>query len=416
MDQLRKFSLGIGDRFAQQGVFQLEALLEASKLGVHISPVWNRSNREHQVLETNPLAVRQEADHAVKTLDWSDSYFVDADKITIDTVDKYISHANYFSVDVSGEIDRSADDKEINRLVEVCNDALGVATVDGVDDHEITTYELTAMAQKFCRAALAVKQVYDRILAERKVKDFAIEVSMDEAQVNQTPFEIYYMLLFLSKYQVPVDVIGPKFKGAFKKGVDYEDDVEAFANEFEHFILVIKHLIKNTNLPEQLKLVVHSGSDKFSIYPVMHELMIKHQVGIHLKTSGTTWLEELIGLAEAGGSYLEIAKSIYCVALNRYDITIQKYGNMLKIDLLKLPSAQDVMSWTSEQYCRALTHNQNDEAYNPHMRQLLHTAYKIAHEKGDAYLQAIAENKQLVGTKVKENLLNRHIKPLFLGQ
>ena len=112
---------------------------------------------------------------------------------------------------------------------------------------------------------------------------------------------------------------------------------------------------------------------------------------------------------------MDIAKSIYCVALNRYDITIQKYGNMLKIDLLKLPSAQDVMSWTSEQYCRALTHNQNDEAYNPHMRQLLHTAYKIAHEKGDVYLQAIAKNNELVGKKVKDNLLDRHIKPLFLG-
>ena len=217
MDQLRKFSLGIGDRFAQQGVFQLEALVEASKLGVEISPVWNRSNREHQVLETSPLAVRQEADHAVNTLDWSESYFVDADKITIDTVDKYIAHANYFSIDVSGEIDRSADDKEIYRLVELCSDSLGVVAIDGVDKHEITPHELTAMAQKFCRAALAVKQVYDHILTERKIKDFAIEVSMDEAQVNQTPFEIYYMLLFLSKYQVPVDVIGPKFKGAFKK-------------------------------------------------------------------------------------------------------------------------------------------------------------------------------------------------------
>ena len=60
-----------------------------------------------------------------------------------------------------------------------------------------------------------------------------------------------------------------------------------------------------------MKLSVHSGSDKFSIYAAIHEAMKKFDAGVHLKTAGTTWLEELIGLAEAGGSGLEMAKEVY---------------------------------------------------------------------------------------------------------
>ncbi len=81
--------------------------------------------------------------------------------------------------------------------------------------------------------------------------------------------------------------------------------------EFEEDLAAIAFAVKRYGLPENLKLSVHSGSDKFSIYKAIHDAVMKFDAGVHLKTAGTTWLEELIGLAEAGGSGLEIAKEVY---------------------------------------------------------------------------------------------------------
>ena len=80
---LEKYSFGIGDRFTRQGGAQLEALIKAKNLGVNIVPVWNKSYREHAIINTKPDTVRNEEDTAVKTLNWLDSYYVDADHITL---------------------------------------------------------------------------------------------------------------------------------------------------------------------------------------------------------------------------------------------------------------------------------------------------------------------------------------------
>ncbi|MFA6702764.1 MAG: tagaturonate epimerase family protein, partial [Dysgonamonadaceae bacterium] len=100
---------------------------------------------------------------------------------------------------------------------------------------------------------------------------------------------------------VQVQTIAPKFTGRFNKGVDYVGDLDQFAKEFEEDVLVIDFGVKEFGLPQELKLSVHSGSDKFSIYPIMAKVIKKHDKGLHLKTAGTTWLEEVIGLSMSGG-------------------------------------------------------------------------------------------------------------------
>ena len=77
-------------------------------------------------------------------------------------------------------------------------------------------------------------------------------------------------------------------------------DVDQFAKEFEQDVLVIDYAVKEFGLPEDLKLSVHSGSDKFTIYPVLAEIIAKYDKGIHVKTAGTTWLEEVIGPGHFG--------------------------------------------------------------------------------------------------------------------
>ena len=73
-----------------------------------------------------------------------------------------------------------------------------------------------------------------------------------------------------------------------------------FEKEFNDDLAVIAFAVKRYGLPENLKLSVHSGSDKFSIYGAIRRALKRHNAGLHIKTAGTTWLEELIGLAEVG--------------------------------------------------------------------------------------------------------------------
>jgi hypothetical protein len=211
-----------------------------------------------------------------------------------------------------------------------------------------------------------------------------------------------------------VQTIAPKFTGRFNKGVDYVGDVEQFEKEFNHDLCVIKFAIQKYGLPDNLKLSVHSGSDKFSIYPAIRRAVKKHGAGLHLKTAGTTWLEEVIGLADAGGEGLVLAKDIYAGALEHIDELCAPYATVIDIDRSKLPTSAVVAKWTSEQYVSALQHEQSCKEFNPHLRQLLHVGFKIAAKKGELYLGLIRSNQAIVGKKVTGNLFDRHIKPIFL--
>ena len=90
--------------------------------------------------------------------------------------------------------------------------------------------------------------------------------------------------------------------------------------------------------PPGLKLSVHSGSDKFSLYPRMRAALKASDAGVHLKTAGTTWLEELIGLAGAGGEGLSIARDVYRLALDRHDEMCGPYASVISIRRERLPA------------------------------------------------------------------------------
>lgn len=100
--KLGKYSIGVGDRFAHQGKAQLKAIMRANeKGGLNISPVWNKSNREHIYVGTEPADTRNEADEAVKALGFTGTYFVDADHINLNTVAKYVAVSDFFSRSMS---------------------------------------------------------------------------------------------------------------------------------------------------------------------------------------------------------------------------------------------------------------------------------------------------------------------------
>jgi hypothetical protein len=227
--------------------------------------------------------------------------------------------------------------------------------------------------------------------------------------------ELLIILAAIADEKIPIQTIAPKFTGRFNKGVDYVGDVVQFAKEFNEDLATIAFAVKTYGLPENLKLSVHSGSDKFSIYKAIHDAVKKFDAGVHLKTAGTTWLEELIGLAEAGGTGLEIAKEIYSEAYAHREELCAPYATVIDIDPAQLPKPEEVDGWTSEQYTSALRHEQSNKAYNPSFRQLLHVGFKVAAKMGDRYLNALEANEDVVARNVTENLFNRHIRPVFLG-
>ena len=406
----------MGDRFAHQGEAQLKAVLKAKEQGVSITPVWNKSNREHKAVKTSPEALRAEADAAVKALGWTDPYRVDADHITLITVDGFIESSDFFTLDVADYIGKAAPDTEISAFIERRKKYIGNLSIPGIDGRfEITVEMLRDIANKFLLAAIEAGKLYKHIAGAKGDDNFIAEVSMDEVNDPQTPVELFFILSALADNEIKAQTIAPKFTGRFNKGVDYVGDLQQFAKEFEEDILVIKHAVKEFGLPENLKLSVHSGSDKFSLYQPISKLIKKHDAGIHLKTAGTTWLEEMIGLAEAGNEALDLAKEIYSIALGRFDELCGPYATVIDINEGKLPSVEEVNGWSGEKFANTLRHNEQHPDFNPNFRQLLHVAYKVAAENGERYYAALKKYNDVVAAHVTNNLYQRHIMPLFLS-
>ena len=377
--QISKYSFGIGDRFAHEGVNQLKALIKAEeKFGVHFTPVWNKSNREHTIIGPEPMSTRQEADEAVRALGYKDAYFCDADHINMGNVDKFIDACDFFTIDVADYIGKTG-----------------------------------SLEERYLPAVKEAGKIYRHIAEKKGADNFVTEVSMDEVPVAQKPEEIKYILTELAKEKVPLQTFAPKFTGRFNKGVDYEGDLAQFEKEFEEDIKVIQWAVKKLGLPANLKLSIHSGSDKFSIYPIMGKLIRKYDVGIHVKTAGTTWLEEIIGLSLADPAALTLAKKIYRIALTRMDELTVPYATVIDVDKAKLPAPEVVDTWDADTFAKTLRHDENEPKYNPSFRQLIHVSFKVAAELKDEYIPALERSADIIGREIEANIGERHVKLLF---
>lgn len=412
---LEKFSFGVGDRFAHQAAAQLQAFVLARQAGAEVIPVWNKSNREHSFIGSEPKSVRDAAQRAVKELGWTKSWHVDADHIRLETVDRYLECSDFFTIDVADSIGKPAPSEAVKAFADRHPELIGRIDLPGIDrPFGITRADVERIVGKYLLAVEDAGKIYRHIEAE-KDGDFIAEVSMDETDAPQTPPELLIILTALADEGVRAQTIAPKFTGRFNKGVDYVGDLAQFEREFHDDLAVIDHAIRTYELPKNLKLSVHSGSDKFSLYPIIRRTLPKFGAGLHLKTAGTTWLEELIGLAEAGGDGLAFAKEIYASALDHVDELCAPYATVIDIDRAKLPSTSEVNAWTSEQFVRALRHVPSDPQFNSSLRQLLHVGFKLAAKTGRRYLDLLEANEEIVGRNVTENVFARHIHPLLIG-
>jgi hypothetical protein len=414
--KLAKYSVGIGDRFTHQARAQLQACIEALQHGVEVVPVWNKSNREHTIIGSEPSSTRQAADAAVKALAWNKPYFCDADHVTLQTVDRFLSSCDFYTIDVADSIGLSAPDAEIEDFVKRHPELLGQLNLGtSGDSFEITMGYLKRTAEKFLAAVKKAGMVYRKIESDKGAENFITEISIDETDSAQSPMELVIILAAIADERIPIQTIAPKFSGRFNKGVDYVGNLENFESEMARDVAAIAYAVREYGLPKNLKLSIHSGSDKFSIYPTIHAIMQRFHAGVHLKTAGTTWLEELVGLAEAGGDGLELVKEIYAKAFAHRDELCGPYATVIDIDPAKLPPPEEVSRWSSEEYTSALRHIPGAVAYNSSFRQLLHVGFKIAANMGSRYLELLEANEDIIAKNVTENLYERHIAPVFLG-
>jgi hypothetical protein len=413
---LPKYSIGTGDRFVHQAKAQLQACMLAVNAGVEVVPVWNKSNREHTIIGSEPASTRTAADEAVKALHWTKPYFCDADHIGLATVDRFLDACDFYTIDVADFIGKAADSVAVDTFVQAHPELLGEIKIDGIEQSlKISSEFLKATANKYLAAIQQAAVIYQKIDSKKGAGSFITEVSMDETDTPQTPAELLIILAAAADEGIPLQTIAPKFSGRFNKGVDYAGDIAQFEKEFALDVAAIAHAVKHYGLPQNLKLSVHSGSDKFSIYAPMHRVIKRFNAGLHLKTAGTTWLEELIGLAEAGGDGLALAKEIYVQAYDHREELCAPYATVIDIDPANLPSPQELTDWSSEHFASALRHNPGSPAYNSSLRQLLHVGFKVAAKMGRRYLDLLEANEAIIARNVRENLFQRHIAPVFQG-
>lgn len=411
---LSKYSIGVGDRFNHGAPAQLAACRQMLDLGVEVIPVWNKSHREHTIIGSDPGSVRSAADAAVAAAGWPLPYHVDADHIGLATVDGFLESSDFFTIDVADFIGQPAAEADINAFLDRHPELVGTLRIDGIPEPlDITRDDVAGTAATFLLAVRKAGEIYRHIAAAKGAGHIIPEVSMDETVSPQTPPELLVILAAIADEGIPIQTIAPKFSGEFHKGVDYIGDPAVFAREFDQDLCVIAHAVATYGLPANLKLSVHSGSDKFSIYPAIRESLGKRNAGVHLKTAGTNWLEELIGLAEAGGEGLAIAREIYAQSLARIDELSEPYATVVDINRSLLPAADAVAAWTATEYADALRHDQACPAFNPHLRQLLHIGFKIAAEMGPRYIGQLKACAASITRNTTGNLVERHLKPLF---
>jgi hypothetical protein len=413
---LSRFSIGVGDRFAHQAHSQLRACVQAAESGVLVVPVWNKSNREHSIIGSDPAQTRAAADAAVRQMKWQESYFCDADHINLNTVERFLEPCDFFTIDVADQIGIAAEPFQMETFVRNHAALVGSTKLSGLAEPLLVTPEdLERVGRKYLAAVLQAAENYRYIERAKGRGTFLTEVSMDETDTPQTPAELLLILAALGDAGVPIATIAPKFTGRFNKGVDYVGDPLIFARELEQDMAIVRYAVSAFGLPAELKLSLHSGSDKFSIYGAVHDAMMKMDMGLHLKTAGTTWLEEVIGLAESGGDALGLVKEIYAEAYAHRDELCAPYAAVIDIAIAKLPTVKEAQQWTAAQWVSALRHDPQSREYNSSLRQLMHVGFKVAAQMGSRYIAMLEQHEDRVAENVTRNLFDRHIRPVFLG-
>ena len=338
-------SFGFGDRLGLATPGHIAAVT-----GTKLAPIFaQQSVRENARTGRTPQQVLDDARRAVENAGWNAAWGADADHLkTVDDLPPFVEAGyTFYTVDPGAHVDNSADNDAVPVLQakikgradwdEIGSLYLNKDTLTGLPAFEVES--LLRAAVKYGQAIAHTVTLYRRLCELNDTFDF--EVSVDETEAPTTPLEHYFIASELKRQGVRFSSLAPRFVGRFEKGVDYIGDLAVLDAELAKHAAVTAHF-------GTYKLSLHSGSDKFSVYP-----LIKKHWGdkIHIKTAGTSYLEALRTLAAAEPV---LFGQIWRLALERYPSDRATYHVSAQAE--KVPSGMDGPALLDDFHAREILH------------------------------------------------------------
>jgi hypothetical protein len=379
-------SFGFGDRLGLATPGHIAALRETT-----FAPVFaQQSVRENTRTGRTPQQVMDDAKRAVDAAGWDLPWGADADHLkTVEDIHPFVDAGyTFFTVDPGEYVDNSADADSLDVLkqkVKRINWEEETARYLNQNGEQawgqFDEESLMRAVVKYGKAIDHVVTMFNRLSQMKDVFDF--EVSVDETDSPTTPIEHYFIASELTRLDVRFTSLAPRFIGRFEKGVDYIGDLNALDTELEKHAAVTQYF-------GTYKLSLHSGSDKFSVYPLIANYWGER---IHVKTAGTSYLEALRVLATCEPA---LFLKIYSLGMERYEVDKKSYH--VSADLALLPNTSDLPSLLNDFHAREVLHVTFGSAltkFGPELKQAL-----VKHET--VYLEGLQahfeKHLRLLGT------------------
>ena len=307
-----KRSFGFGDRLGLATPGHMDAISGTPYLGIFAQQSIRELNRTNR----QPVDVMNAAVEAVENNGWTQPWGADADHLqtrddvfrmakagytffTIDPSDYVNDKADMMSIDVLQDTyQKLVNDKKLEQS-DLFDRYIG-KTIEIADDYKLVFDNQSDLLKTIVKygSALNHSKLMNQWIQEACCnRPFEVEISVDETETPTTPFEHLFVGLELKRMGVDIVSLAPRFVGDFEKGIDYKGDISEFETQYKQHVAIAK-------LCGPYKLSIHSGSDKFSIYPIIGRLSGEL---LHVKTAGTSYLEALRVICRTDKSlFLEI--------------------------------------------------------------------------------------------------------------
>ncbi len=337
-------SFGFGDRLGLATPGHIAAIK-----GTGFAPIFaQQSVRENARTGRTPQQVIDDARRAVDSAGWDAPWGADADHLKmVDDLPPFVAAGyTFFTVDPGAYVDNAADADPLTVLHEKGKglnwDELSSLYLHTNDDTGFGGFDSETLLRAAVKYGMAIQhaaRMYQRLSDMKDVFDF--EISVDETDSPTTPLEHFYIASELIRLGVRFTSLAPRFIGRFEKGVDYIGDLAALDLE------LAKHSAVTARFGSY-KLSLHSGSDKFSVYPLIAKHWGKR---IHIKTAGTSYLEALRALAM---SEPELFRRILALGLECYPTDRRTYH--VSADVTKVPNDCELADLLDNFHAREVLH------------------------------------------------------------
>jgi hypothetical protein len=394
-------SVGLGDRLGLATPGQVRALRAAD---AGLAPIFaQQSVRELERTGRTPGEVIDDATWAIFGEGWREPFGADADHLkSTEHADRFL-HYGYtlYTID-PGDYVRDEAQSAGRRELEDAVAALPWERLRGTPQGLLSRYadqplelsnralvasveDVLRAAAKYGKAIAHVAGMFEHLSERAERGRFEVEISLDETATATTPVQHTFVARELKRLGVSWVSLAPRYVGGFEKAIDYIGDVAGFAEDFSVHAQIAEAL-------GPYKLSVHSGSDKFSIYPVLAALASRR---LHLKTSGTSYLEALLVAVHEPA----LLRRIYAFALSRVAEDRESYH--LSIEIPRLPAPDDLRDVDLP----ALLGEE-------HTRQLLHVTFGsvLAGELGQELRERLESLPEQYADALEAHL-GRHLRP-----